>query len=75
MAHAAGCLLGTGTDLVVPWMPPGISLWREAEIFAEAGLSPMDVLKQPPGTASIPLARPTNWARSTGQARRFRGAR
>jgi imidazolonepropionase-like amidohydrolase len=43
-AHAAGCLLGTGTDLVVPWMPPGISLWREAEIFAEAGLPPMDVL-------------------------------
>jgi imidazolonepropionase-like amidohydrolase len=44
MAHAAGCLLGTGTDLVLPWMPPGISLWREAEIFAEAGLPPMDVL-------------------------------
>ena len=45
MAHAAGCLLGTGTDLVIPWMPPGVSLWREAEILAEAGLPPMDVLK------------------------------
>jgi imidazolonepropionase-like amidohydrolase len=43
-AHAAGCLLGMGTDLVLPWIPPGISLWREAEIFAEAGLPAMDVL-------------------------------
>src|SRR5207247_3403489 len=44
-AHAAGCLLGMGTDFVIPWMPPGVSLWREAEIFAEAGLAPMDVLE------------------------------
>jgi imidazolonepropionase-like amidohydrolase len=44
-AQAAGCKLGTGTDLVVPWLPPGVSLWREMEIFAEAGLSPMDVLE------------------------------
>jgi imidazolonepropionase-like amidohydrolase len=44
-AHAAGCLLGTGTDLVVPWMPPGVSLWREIEIFVEAGLSPIDALE------------------------------
>jgi imidazolonepropionase-like amidohydrolase len=44
-AHAAGCILGTGTDLVVPWLPPGVSLWREIELFAEAGLAPMDVLE------------------------------
>jgi enamidase len=44
-AHEAGCLLSTGTDYVLLTMLPGWSLWREMEIFAEAGLSPMDVLK------------------------------
>ena len=44
-AHAAGCLLSTGTDYVVLTMLPGWSLWREMEIFAEAGLPPMDILK------------------------------
>jgi imidazolonepropionase-like amidohydrolase len=44
-AHAAGCILGLGTDHVIPILPPGVSLWREAEIFAEAGLAPMDVLE------------------------------
>ena len=43
-AYAAGCLLGTGTDHVIPVIPPGISLWRELEIFREAGLPPMDIL-------------------------------
>jgi imidazolonepropionase-like amidohydrolase len=43
-AYEAGCLLGTGTDHVVPVIPPGISLWRELAIFREAGLPPMDVL-------------------------------
>ncbi len=44
-AARAGCLLGTGTDLVIPSMLPGFSLWREMELFAEAGLSPMEILK------------------------------
>jgi imidazolonepropionase-like amidohydrolase len=44
-AHEAGCLLSTGTDYVVLTMLPGWSLWRELEIFAEAGLPPMDILK------------------------------
>jgi enamidase len=44
-AHAAGCLLSTGTDFVVLTMLPGWSLWREMEIFAEAGIPPMAVLK------------------------------
>lgn len=44
MAHASGSLLGTGTDLVIPWIPPGVSLWHEAEFFADCGLPPMDVL-------------------------------
>ncbi len=44
-AHDAGCLLTTGTDLVMPTILPGYSLYREMEIFAEAGLKPMDILK------------------------------
>ena len=45
MAHEAGCILTTGTDQVGFGMLPGYSLWREMEIFAEAGLAPMEVLK------------------------------
>ncbi len=44
-AHAAGCILSTGTDLVMPTVLPGYSLYREMEIFAEAGLKPMEILK------------------------------
>jgi imidazolonepropionase-like amidohydrolase len=44
-AYDAGCLLSTGTDFVVLTMLPGWSLWREMEIFAEAGLPPTAVLK------------------------------
>jgi imidazolonepropionase-like amidohydrolase len=44
-AYDAGCLLSTGTDYVVLTMLPGWSLWREMELFAEAGMPPMDVLK------------------------------
>jgi imidazolonepropionase-like amidohydrolase len=44
-AHEAGCLLSTGTDYTLLTMLPGWTLWREMEIFAEAGLPPMAVLK------------------------------
>jgi imidazolonepropionase-like amidohydrolase len=44
-AYDAGCLLSTGTDYVVLTMLPGWSLWREMEIFSEAGLPSMEVLK------------------------------
>ncbi|MBN1224955.1 MAG: amidohydrolase family protein [Candidatus Aminicenantes bacterium] len=45
LAHEAGCILSTGTDQVGFSLLPGFSLWREMEIFAEAGLAPMEVLK------------------------------
>jgi imidazolonepropionase-like amidohydrolase len=45
LAHTAGCILTTGTDLVNFAMLPGFSLWHEMEIFGRAGLPPMDVLK------------------------------
>jgi imidazolonepropionase-like amidohydrolase len=45
LAYESGCILTTGTDQVGFGMLPGFALWREMEIFAEAGLEPMAVLK------------------------------
>ena len=45
MAFDAGCILTTGTDQVGFRILPGFSLWREMEIFSEAGLESIDVLK------------------------------
>lgn len=44
-ASKAGCILSTGTDYVLLTVLPGYSLWREMEIFSEAGLSNMEVLR------------------------------
>jgi imidazolonepropionase-like amidohydrolase len=45
MAYDAGCVLSTGTDQVGFSVLPGYGLWREMEIFSEAGLPAMDVLR------------------------------
>jgi len=58
LAHEAGCILTTGTDQVGFGMLPGFALWREMEIFAEAGLEPMDVLK----AATINGAQAIGWS-------------
>ena len=44
-AHKAGVMLATGTDLTNLQILPGWGLFREMEIFAEAGLKPMEILK------------------------------
>ncbi|GEM_PF-1118611 len=44
-AHKAGVMLSTGTDFTNLQILPGWSLFREMEIFAEAGMKPMEVLK------------------------------
>jgi hypothetical protein len=44
-AHQAGVLLSTGTDLTNLQILPGWSLYREMELFAEAGMKPMETLK------------------------------
>lgn len=44
-SHKAGVILATGTDLTNLQMLPAFSLYREMELFAEAGLKPMEVLK------------------------------
>jgi imidazolonepropionase-like amidohydrolase len=44
-AHKAGAMLSTGTDMTNLQMLPAFSLYREMEIFGEAGMKPMEVLK------------------------------
>lgn len=44
-AHKSGVLLATGTDMTNLQMLPSFSLYRELEIFAEAGIKPIDILK------------------------------
>jgi imidazolonepropionase-like amidohydrolase len=57
LAHQSGCLLSTGTDYVLLTTLPGWSLWRETEIFAEAGLPPMDILKAATWNGAYALGR------------------
>jgi enamidase len=56
-AYEAGCILTTGTDLTMPTMLPGFSLYREMEIFAEAGMKPMDILKAATVNAAFAIGR------------------
>lgn len=44
-ANRAGVMLSTGTDLTNLQILPGWSLYREMELFAEAGMTPMEILK------------------------------
>lgn len=44
-ANKAGVMLSTGTDMTNLQILPGWSLYREMELFSEAGMKPMDVLK------------------------------
>ena len=43
--HAQGVRLVTGSDEPNPWVIPGISLHRELELYAEAGIPPAEILK------------------------------
>ena len=42
--HERGVLLTTGTDLLNPWMTPGVTLHREMELLVSSGISPLEVL-------------------------------
>lgn len=44
-ANKAGVMLSTGTDETGLQMLPAFSLYREMEIFNEAGMKPMEILK------------------------------
>ncbi len=43
--HRAGVPIVAGTDLANPWLVPGKSLHDELRFLAEAGLSPLEVLR------------------------------
>jgi imidazolonepropionase-like amidohydrolase len=43
--HENGILLTAGTDLIVPWITPGIAYHRELELLVEAGISSSDVIQ------------------------------
>jgi imidazolonepropionase-like amidohydrolase/erythromycin esterase-like protein len=59
-ANDLGVLLATGTDITTLQILPGYSLWREMELFGEAGLKPMDVLKAATLNGAIALGRSDN---------------
>lgn len=42
--HERGVLLTTGTDLLNPWMTPGVTLHREMELLVSSGIPPIEVL-------------------------------
>lgn len=44
-ANKSGVMLSTGTDMTNLQMLPAFSLYREMEIFSEAGLKPLEILK------------------------------
>lgn len=44
LLHDSGVRLLVGTDLMNPWMTPGVSVHREMALLSEAGISNMDVL-------------------------------
>lgn len=45
MAYKAGVLLSIGTDLTNLQQVPQYAFWREMELFAKAGIPPMQILK------------------------------
>lgn len=62
LLNEAGVLLLAGTDVGIPALIPGISLHEELELLAEAGLTPLQVLR----TATINPARVLGLADSLG---------
>ncbi len=44
-AHKTGVMISTGTDMTNLQMLPAFSLYREMELFSEAGMKTMEVLK------------------------------
>jgi imidazolonepropionase-like amidohydrolase len=44
LLHDEGVVLTVGSDLMNPWMTPGVSYHRELELLVAAGIEPADVL-------------------------------
>jgi hypothetical protein len=52
LAHKRGVRVLTGTDTPVPYTVPGDSLIHELELFAQAGLSPVEIIHASTGQAA-----------------------
>jgi imidazolonepropionase-like amidohydrolase len=44
LLYRSGAILTVGTDMMNPWMTPGVAFHREMQLLSEAGLSPAEVL-------------------------------
>lgn len=44
LLYRRGAILTVGTDMMNPWMTPGVSFHREMQLLFEAGLTPAEVL-------------------------------
>ena len=55
MMHDSGVILVSGTDLMNPWMTPGVALHRELELLNKAGISNLDVLTIASHNAALAL--------------------
>jgi hypothetical protein len=66
-AHARGIRLLTGTDNVVPWVVPGVSLHREQELMVCGGLTPVQVIQASTGVAAQALRVKTRGTIAAGQ--------
>ena len=44
LLYRHGAILTVGTDMMNPWMTPGVAFHREMQLLFEAGLSPVEVL-------------------------------
>ncbi len=42
--HHRGVLITAGTDLMNPWITPGVSFHRELQLLADSNISPLEVL-------------------------------
>ncbi|MGA8539838.1 MAG: amidohydrolase family protein [Terriglobales bacterium] len=57
LAHEAGVPLTIGTDMTNLQLLPQFAFWREMEIFAKAGMSPMEVLKAATANGAFAIGR------------------
>jgi len=44
LLYRSGAVLTVGTDMMNPWMTPGVAFHREMQLLVQAGLSPAEVL-------------------------------
>ena len=61
LLHETGVTLTAGSDLMNPWMTPGVSLHRELELLVQAGIPPATVLTIATRNAAVALDRASDF--------------